>query len=67
MNDFDAASNSFWATETSGQSGLDGGMGENTTEMQGVIAFSDAGWDIVAVALNQTHHAHIWNIVNNMT
>ncbi len=37
---------SFWDTETSGQSGSDGGTGKKTSEMQSLSTFTDAGWDI---------------------
>jgi hypothetical protein len=60
-------SNSFWEIETSGQTGSDGGTGKNTTQMQDIITFSDAGWNITAVALNETIPTYIWNIVNNVT
>ena len=43
-------SNSFWDIETSGQATSDGGTGKNTTEMQDIITFSGAGWNITAVA-----------------
>jgi hypothetical protein len=56
---------SFWDTETSGQSTSAGGIGKNTTEMQDIGTF--VGWNIVAVSLNQTNPAYIWNIVNNVT
>ena len=61
------ASNSFWDVETSGQATSDGGTGKNTTEMKDIMTFSDTGWDIIGVALNQTNPSHIWNIVNNVT
>jgi hypothetical protein len=60
-------SNSFWDTETSGQNISAGGTGKNTTEMQDITTFSDAGWNITAVALNETNPSYIWNIVNNVT
>ncbi len=60
-------SDSFWDTETSGQATSAGGVGKNTTEMQDIITFSDAGWNITAVALNETNSSYIWNIVNNVT
>jgi hypothetical protein len=59
--------NSFWDIETSGQYTSAGGTGKNTTEMQDIAIFSIAGWDIIAVALNETNPAYIWNIVNNVT
>jgi hypothetical protein len=60
-------SNSFWDTETSGQATSAGGTGKTTAEMQDVTTFSGAGWDIIAVALNQTNPAYIWNIVDDVT
>jgi len=63
----DEVISSFWDTETSGQSTSDGGTGKNTTEMKVIATFSGAGWNIVAVALNETNPAYIWNIVNNVT
>jgi hypothetical protein len=62
-----SVSNSFWDTETSGQATSDGGTGKNTTEMQNITTFSVAAWNIIAVALNETNPAYIWNIVNNVT
>lgn len=59
--------NCFWDTVTSGQSTSGGGTGKNTTEMQNITTFSVAGWNIIAVALNETNPAYIWNIVNNVT
>jgi len=59
--------NSFWDIETSGQFTSDGGTGKNTTEMQNITTFSEVGWNIIAVALNETEPAYIWNIVNNVT
>ncbi|MDH4068023.1 MAG: hypothetical protein OEU97_03715 [Dehalococcoidia bacterium] len=59
--------NSFWDIQSSGQSASDGGTGKNTTEMQDIVTFSDAGWNITAVALNETNPAYIWNIVSNVT
>jgi len=60
-------SNSFWDTQTSGQATSDGGTGENTTQMMDIATFSDAAWNITAVALNETNLAYIWNIVNGLT
>ena len=60
--------NSFWDTETSGQATSDGGTGKNTTEMQDIVTFSGAGWDIIAVGGSGEHNpAYIWNIVNAVT
>jgi hypothetical protein len=58
---------SFWDTETSGQSTSDGGTGKTTAQMKSIATFSGAGWNIVAVALNQTNLAYIWNMVDNVT
>ena len=57
---------SFWDTETSGKVTSDGGTGKNTTEMQDIITFSGAGWNITAVDLNETNPGYIWNIINNV-
>jgi len=46
---YDNVTNSFWDTETSGQATSAGGVGKNTTEMQGINTFSGAGWDITTV------------------
>lgn len=61
-------SNSFWDTETSGQTTSDGGIGKNNTEMKNITTFSEVDWNIIAVA-NTTMRdpAYIWNIVNNVT
>jgi hypothetical protein len=58
---------SFWDTETSGQAVSAGGTGKNTTEMKSLPTFSGAGWEIIAVASNETNSSYIWNIVNNVT
>jgi len=61
-------SNSFWDTETSGQSTSAGGTGKNTTEMHDIATFSGAGWHIIAVADPCTRNlAYIWNIVDAVT
>jgi hypothetical protein len=60
-------SNSFWDIETSGQASSADGTGKTTAEMKDIITFLDAGWNIIAVALNQTNPAYIWNIVDNVT
>jgi len=65
---FDTVSDSFWDTETSGQTASAGGMGKITAEMQDIATFSEAAWDIVAVANSGTRDpAHIWNIANGQT
>jgi len=60
-------SSSYWDIITSSQNTSDGGTGKNTTEMQNITTFSGAGWNIVAVGLNETNPTYIWNIVNNVT
>jgi hypothetical protein len=61
-------SNSFWDTQTSGQGTSSGGTGKNTTEMMDFDTFSDAGWDIVAVANSGARNtSYIWNIVDDVT
>jgi len=59
--------NSFWDIETSGQSTSAGGTGKNTTGLKDIATFTGAGWNIIAVALNETNPAYIWNIVDNVT
>ena len=66
-NDEGTVSNSFWDIQTSGQATSDGGTGKTTAEMQDIATFSGAGWNIIAVALNQTNPAYTWNIVNGVT
>jgi hypothetical protein len=61
-------SNSFWDTQTSGQSTSDGGTGKNTAEMQDIITFSGATWDIIEVANPDSRSPSCaWNIVSNVT
>ena len=60
--------NSFWDTETSGQTSSGGGTGKTTVEMQGKATFSGAGWDITAVANPGIRDpSYIWNIVDAET
>ena len=59
---------SFWDTETSGLEQSDGGAGKTTTEMQNIVTFSEAGWDITAVAnVGTPNPSYIWNIVDDET
>ena len=67
QNNKGTVSNSFWDTQTSEQPTSDSGTGKTTAEMKSIATFSGAGWDITAVALNQTNPAYIWNIVNGVT
>jgi hypothetical protein len=67
-NDEATVDNSFWDTETSGQATSDGGTGKTTAQMQDIITFSGATWDIVAVANPSIRNlAYIWNIVDDET
>jgi hypothetical protein len=64
----DTVNDSFWDTVTSGQATSDGGTGKNTTEMQNIITFSGAAWDIVEVGGSSDRNpAYIWNIVDSTT
>jgi hypothetical protein len=58
---------SFWDTQTSGQATSGGGIGKTTAQMKNIVTFTGAGWNITAVALNETNPSYIWNIVNNVT
>jgi len=61
-------SNSFWDTETSGQSTSSGGTGKNTTEMKDIATFSNAGWNIITVANPSIRNlSYFWNVVNGET
>ena len=61
-------SHSFWDTETSGHNISAGGAGKNTTEMQDIVTFSGALWNIVAVTNPSLRNlSYIWNMVNNVT
>jgi len=61
-------SNSFWDTETSGQTSSDGGTGMTTAEMKSIATLSGATWDIVAVANPGIRNlSYIWNIVDDAT
>jgi hypothetical protein len=60
-------SNSFWDIQTSGQLTSDGGTGKTTARMKNIATFSDASWNITAVATNETNLAYIWNIVDEGT
>jgi len=52
--------NSFWDTETSGQTTSDGGIGKTTAEMQTASTFINAGWDFAGEIENGTHE--VWQI-----
>jgi len=44
--------NSFWDTQTSGQTISDGGVGKTTAEMKTEATFTSAGWDFVNIWAN---------------
>ncbi len=52
------ATDSFWDTQTSGQSTRAGGTGKTTAEMQTASTFLEAGWDFVGETANGTED--IW-------
>jgi len=59
---------SFWDTETSGQTTSDGGTGKTTAEMKNIATFSGAGWNIVGVAnADARNPSYIWNMVDGET
>jgi hypothetical protein len=61
-------SNSFWDTKTSEQGSSAGGTGKTTAELKNIATFSDAGWNIIAVADPGTRNPDcIWNIVDGQT
>jgi hypothetical protein len=61
-------SDSFWDTETSGESTSSDGRGKTTAEMRDIATFSDAGWNIVAVASPDIRNpSYIWNVVDGQT
>jgi hypothetical protein len=60
--------NSFWDTETSGQTTSHDGTGKITAEMKNIATFSEAGWNIIAVAdINMRDTTQVWNIVDGET
>jgi len=66
--DDSTVNNSFWDTEASGQATSGGGMGKTTEEMKDITTFSEAGWDIIAVANPGSRNpSFTWNIVDDET
>ena len=67
-NGYGIVTNSFWDIETSGQATSEGGAGKSTAQMKFVDTFSEADWDIIAVANPGTRNpSYIWNIVSGAT
>jgi hypothetical protein len=63
-----SVNDSFWDTETSGQTTSDGGTGKTTAEMKDIATFSGATWDIIAVGgPGERNPSYIWNIVDDET
>ncbi|MBU0475420.1 MAG: T9SS type A sorting domain-containing protein [Bacteroidetes bacterium] len=56
-------SNSFWDTQTSGQSTSAGGTGKTTLQMKDTYMYINAGWDFVGEITNGT--SNYWDDVNN--
>ena len=68
FNEEGTVSDSFWDIQTSGQATSDGGKGKTTGEMKDIATFSDAGWNMIAVANPGTRDpSYIWNIVHAVT
>ena len=69
-NNTSTVDNSFWDTETSGQSTSDGGTGKTTLEMNNVRTFTDVSWsvgldspwDFVTDPYNDTGTDDFWNM-----
>jgi hypothetical protein len=58
----------FWDIDSSGQMTSAGGIGESTGRMKDISTFSEAGWNITAVANPGARNAaYIWNIVDGVT
>ncbi len=55
ISNFPSITNSFWDTETSGQSTSAGGTGKTTAEMQTLTTFTDSTWDFVGETANGTN------------
>jgi hypothetical protein len=68
-------SNSFWDTQTSGQTGLGAGTGKTTEEMMLIATYTDTetegldeAWDITTVDdADDRNTDNIWNIVDDET
>ena len=61
-------SNSFWDTQTSGQTTSSGGIGKTTVQMKSIGTFSGAAWNIIAVGGPGEHNiTYTWNIVVSTT
>jgi hypothetical protein len=68
-NPDDIVSNSFWDTETSGQTASEGGTGKSTLEMKLVSTFTDentagldSAWDFVDNPNDDSNNEDIWEL-----
>jgi len=57
----------YWDRHAAGTDVSDGGTGKTTSEMMDIETFTNAGWDICAVATGETDPACAWNIVDGKT
>ena len=55
LNVYGFVTNSFWDTQTSGQTTSDGGTGLTTAEMQNIDTYLNSGWDFVDETFNGTN------------
>jgi hypothetical protein len=58
---------SFWDIQRCGEAPEGGGTGKTTAQLKSITTFSEAGWDISAVALGERNTAYVWNIVDGQT
>lgn len=64
-DNYASVTNSYWDTQTSGQSTSDGGIGKTTTEMQTIITY-EPEWDIENInSIYIRNTTFTWNIVEN--
>jgi hypothetical protein len=63
--DVSSITNSFWNTESSGQTSSAGGIGLSTSEMHTLSTFTDAGWDFAGETDNGTNDIWDMNGLNN--
>lgn len=64
-NSGSTVTNSFWDTETSGQSTSAGGSGKTTAEMKTLSTFTNSGWDFTGETINGADDIFDMNLVNN--
>lgn len=59
-NENGSVADCFWDTETSGETGSNGGIGKTTDEMQLQTTFLSAGWDFLGETENGTNN--VWTM-----